>query len=88
MVQDKNGSRRKVDAEPTSHKQTGATRPRAKGIDELPQRRGLRRSQALGPPRDAIAAVRNFTVGSVGHNGKIYLRYIYISSEVEVGGPF
>lgn len=61
-----------------TRKRTAATGLRAKDSNELLRKSPIQRSQTHRGPLEARPAGRkvgHFTVGSVGQNGKIFLRY-------------
>ncbi|BDD57102.1 Guanine nucleotide exchange factor lte1 [Monascus purpureus] len=89
VAQDRNVSKRKVGARRTRQQLAGALL-RAKDSHDLLQRRSLKRYNTNGTPRDAFAAAReakNFTVGKVGHNGRMYLRPVVSVSPKDPGSP-
>ncbi|KAJ5103362.1 hypothetical protein N7532_003891 [Penicillium argentinense] len=69
---------------------TATTGVRAKDSHELLRKTPLQRSQTHRGPLEARPAPRkagHFTVGSVGQNGKIFLRVTRISEMIPRGGP-
>ena len=91
VAQDRNVNKRKVGPGRTKQRRPDGALLRAKDSHDLLNQRSLKRYNALDTPRDAFANAReakNFTVGKVGHNGRIYLRYVpSVVSGVWVGDP-
>lgn len=79
VAQDRNVTKRSPRSRSTKKRVTEALLRVRDSHDLVLRRRSLKRSNAHEVPCDALAAVReakNFTVGNVGHNGRIYLRYV------------
>lgn len=67
---------------PAKAKQRTNSLRRAKNSSEVLRQRALKRSNTIDVPPEGIGIsglggreARHFTVGNVGHNGKMYLRY-------------